>query len=278
LGEYIAKQLNDDILSIQDMLPFLSLKDNGDKIFLYDSLESTNKTAKEMAIAGAKHGTLVIADHQTEGRGRYGRKFFSPPKRGIYMSFILHLTNLWLIAPTLVTLFAAVSVCEAIETITEKSPQIKWVNDIFLNEKKICGILTETVMDFESRGVQWIIVGIGINFTMPQLGFPEELKHIAGSIFTESHPAVTRNHLIAEIINRMMTFEGQHNREEIISQYKKRLIMLGKRVLITDRHETFEATAIDIDDMGCLVVKEDSGEFRSLSTGEVNEQIKIIYS
>ena len=261
---------DNDILSVQGMLPFLTIEEGRNKIFIHNSLESTNKTAKEMAISGAGHGTVIIADSQTSGRGRYGRDFFSPPNSGIYMSFILRLTHLRFESPTIVTAFAAVSVCKAIEALTEKLPRIKWVNDIFLNEKKICGILTEAVSDFESGNIEWVVVGIGINFTAPAAGYPPELKNIIGSIFPDNNHTATRNHLAAEIINRMMNLENQYDKNEMFREYKKRLMMLGEKIKVIDPNEPFEATAIDIDDMGRLVVRKTDGEILSLSSGEIS--------
>ena len=261
---------NNDILSVQGMLPFLSQEKIPDRIHVYLSLESTNKTAKEMAISGAEHGTVIVADCQTAGKGRYGRNFYSPPGHGIYMSFILHPAQLWFSTLTLVTSFAAVSVCEAIEAVSEKKPQIKWVNDIFLDEKKICGILTEAVMDFESGNAHWIVVGIGINFSTPIMNFPEDLRQTAGAVFADGNLAVTRNRLTGEIINRMMTPESQCSEKEMLDKYKKRLMMLGKNILITGAGQSYEATAVDIDDIGRLVVKKNDGKILSLSAGEIS--------
>lgn len=259
-----------DILSVQGMLPFLSDKGVSEKINIHASLESTNKTAKELAISGAEHGTVIIADYQTVGRGRYNRSFFSPSGHGIYMSFILRPTQLrWLDAPTIITSYAAVSVCEAIEITTGKKPQIKWVNDVFLDGKKICGILTEAVTDFESGNVQWIVVGIGINFITRETGFPEEIKNIAGSLFSENKPTITRNQLTAEIVNRILDIENKHSSEIILIEYRKRLMMLDKKVIVTGLKESFEAMAIDIDDIGRLIVKKDNGEIVHLDSGEI---------
>jgi BirA family biotin operon repressor/biotin-[acetyl-CoA-carboxylase] ligase len=260
---------DNNILSVQGILPHLLQKENADRIFVYDSLESTNKTAKEMAIAKAEHGTVIIADSQTAGKGRYDRAFFSPPEHGIYMSFVLYPNRLKFTAPTIVTSIAAVSVCEAIEAITEKKLKIKWVNDIFLDGKKICGILTEAVSDFESGAVQWIVVGIGINFGTPSKDFPEELRQTAGSVFKDGNITITRNHLAAEIINRIMTTADQYDEKTILEKYRKRLSMLGQDVLVTQMSETYKATAVDIDDIGRLIVKKDSGEILTLSAGEI---------
>lgn len=263
---------DNDILSVEGMLPFLSTREVSQKIKIHSSLESTNKTAKELAIAGAGHVTIVIADHQTSGRGRFDRNFYSPGGQGIYMSFILRPSKHNLVDnPTLITSFAAVAVCKAIEKTTGKFPQIKWVNDIFLDGKKICGILTEAVTDFETSNIQWIVLGIGINFTMPDSGFPEELKNIAGAIFSGSKPTITRNHLISELINQISEFQKEWGSKNVFLQYKKRLFILGKRVVVTELGGlSFDGIAVDIDDTGRLIIKKECGKTLSLSAGEVS--------
>lgn len=248
-----------DVLSLEGMIPFLSDKKTAEKIQIHACLESTNKTAKELAAAGAPHGTVIMADHQTAGKGRLGRSFFSPPMHGIYMSFIARPTE----PMPLLTPYAAVAVCEAIESATEKKPQIKWVNDIFLNGKKICGILTEAAY------MQWAVVGIGINFDVAEADFPEHLRDIAGSVFFDGEPTTTRNRLAAEIINKMAGIENRFGKEETLGEYKKRLIMLGKKVTVADPFETYEALAMDIDEIGRLIVKKKDGKILSLSSGEI---------
>jgi BirA family biotin operon repressor/biotin-[acetyl-CoA-carboxylase] ligase len=265
---------NNDILSVQGMIPFLSKKVTADRIFVYTSLESTNKTAKEMAISEAEHGTVIIADGQTAGKGRCGRNFFSPPGHGIYMSIILHPSQLQFNTPTLVTSFAAVAVCEAIEAISGKTPKIKWVNDVFLEGKKICGILTEAVTDYESGNARWIVVGIGINFSSSAIDFPEDLRQIAGAIFSDENPPTTRNHLACEVINRMLAPESSCNEKEMLIEYKKRLMMLGERISVIGDKRPYEAIAVDIDDAGHLIVKKDDGQILSLSTGEISIRSK----
>jgi BirA family biotin operon repressor/biotin-[acetyl-CoA-carboxylase] ligase len=264
------KREDNDILSVQGMIPFLCNKELAGRIIVYASLESTNKTAKEMAMSEAKHGTVIIADCQTAGKGRYGRHFFSPPGHGIYMSLILHPSQLRFHTPTLVTSLAAVSVCEGIEAISEKAPKIKWVNDIFLGEKKICGILTEAVTDYKSGNVEWIVVGIGINFTTPANDFPEDLRHLAGAVFSRDRPTVTRNQLVCEVINRIMAMGNSWDEQSVLSKYKSRLMMLGERVFISEAEQSYEATAIDIDDIGRLVVKKDDGQILALTAGEIS--------
>jgi len=261
---------DNDILSVEGMLPYLSQEKISEKIFIYDCLESTNKTAKEMAISDAEHGTVIIADSQTAGKGRYGRTFHSPPNHGLYMSLIIKPTQYRFSTPTLITAFSAVTVCEAIEAISDKRPKIKWVNDIFLNGKKICGISAEAITDFESGNTQWIVVGIGVNYSTPATDFPEELRYIAGSVFGSDTPPTTRNHLAAEILNRFLTQVNQQDEKVMLEKYRQRMFMLGKTILVSGTAEPYEAIAEDVDSNGHLVVKKADGEILSLSAGEIS--------
>ena len=267
---------DNDILSVQGILPFLKNKDIGQNIMIFDTLESTNKTTKELSISGAEHGTVVLARSQTAGRGRYDRQFHSPPG-GIYLSFILHPDRLSLETPTLITAVAAVAVCRAVETVTPDSPRIKWVNDIFLNGKKICGILTEAVTDFESGNIQWVVVGIGVNFDTKQTDIPKDLRGIIGSIFADGDSAVTRNQLVGEIINQVLC-GTTYSREQILCEYKKRLMMLGEPITVISPKETYNATAMDIDGNGHLIVKKENNEIYTLSGGEISIKGKTLSS
>ena len=260
-----------DIVSLPGIKPFLSEKSQpyADKIQVYKSLESTNKTAKEMAVAGAEHGTVIISDCQTMGRGRYSRNFFSPAGGGLYMSIVLRPEVLHFENPTSVTAFAAVSVCEAIESISKKTPKIKWVNDIFIDRKKVCGILTEAVTDFESGGLEWIVLGIGINVYIRAEDFPGDLQSLATSIYSDERMPGVRNKLSAEIINRILGFETSPSETEIFEKYKKRLMMLGKEITVNQNQMEYKATAIDVDSVGHLIVKNENGERITLSTGEI---------
>ena len=260
-----------DIISIPGIKPFLSERSQfyANKIQVHKSLESTNKTAKEMAVAGAEHGTIIISDCQTMGRGRYSRNFFSPSGGGLYMSIVLRPEAMHFKNPTSVTAFAAVSVCEAIESISTKVPRIKWVNDIFIDGKKVCGILTEAVTDFESGGLDWIVLGIGINVHTRTEDFPCDLQSIATSIYPDEKMSGVRNRLSAEIINRILGFETLPSETEIFEKYKKRLMVLGKKITVIQNQVEYKATAIDVDSVGHLVVKNESGERITLSSGEI---------
>jgi len=175
-----------------------------------DRVESTNETAKLPQFQTAPHGTVIIAEEQTGGKGRHGKSFHSPPDQ-IYMSVILQQAD----SPELTTIQAAVCVCKAIEALTSKTPKIKWVNDIFINGKKICGILAER----NSASPDRVIVGIGINFY--GVDFPPELPD-AGCLFDFGEElTLTREQLITETATAIIQ---RPNKQDLIQQYKSRLI------------------------------------------------------
>ena len=263
----------DNTLSQQGILSYLpkSEKEKMSKcLYIYDCLESTNSTAKEMALSGAEHGTVVIADSQTAGKGTRGKTFFSPPNHGLYMSFILRPEQKQIYPDTAkqITTSAAAAVCRAIESITDKTPKVKRINDIFLADKKICGILTESVNSLENKAQ--IILGIGINITDPPSGFPPEIQSTAGSLFGTTKPTITRNCLTAELINRILFTDDLYDEKMMLSKYKERMFMLGKTITFNETENSYEATALDVDDIGRLVVKTFDNNLMHLSTGEVS--------
>ena len=261
---------DNDILSIGGILPFLSGANHDVRV--YEKVESTNILAKEILAAelgakcGALHGTVVVANEQTAGRGRHGRMFFSPPGHGIYMSLILSPDKLGFDTPTVVTAYTAVVVSEAIQALCGKSPHIKWVNDLFLRQKKCCGISAEAETDLTTGTIQWLVVGIGINFTETDL--PEALRAIAGAVYKDEEPSVTRSRLAAEIINRLLGPAGKQ--ADIIERYRQRLFILGKKVRVEGVPEPYEATALDVDEAGRLLVRNKAGEIVTLFAGEIS--------
>ena len=260
-----------DILSVPGIRPFLSAGNLScaGRIHIYPSLESTNRTAKELAIAGAEHGTVVISDSQSAGRGRFSRSFFSPPG-GLYMSIVLRPEHLRFENITAVTAWAAVAVCEAIEAVSGKVPTIKWVNDILLDGKKVCGILTEAVTDLESGLFQWIVVGIGVNVHLRTEDLPLELRSSVGSVCPEEGCSGVRNRLAAEILNRMLGAETLPEEPELFARYRKRLMMLGKEITVLQGSDSYRAMALDVDPEGHLIVRKESGELVSLYSGEIS--------
>ena len=165
-------------------------------VFLYDTLESSNRTAKTLALEGAPHGTMVLAGQQTAGRGRLGRRFESPAGKGIYLSLVLR-PSLPMTEAQAVTVSAAVAVCRAVKKLCGLELGIKWVNDLYHNGKKVCGILTEAGADLESGQLEWLVAGIGLNLTSRPEDWPEELRPIAGSLYPGGPAPVSRAALSA---------------------------------------------------------------------------------
>ena len=215
---------SNDIISKQGILSYINtdISNVTDNIYIHDSLASTNKTAKEMAIAGIPHGTLVIAKKQESGKGRRDHNFFSPDG-GIYMSIILSPSKLPCLDPDVITAYTGVSVCNAINELCFISPKIKPINDLFVDGRKICGILTESGIEFETGLVQWIVVGIGINFDSDISAFPTDLQDIVGSLYSPGNAPISKNQLIAYIYNRLLCWDNL-DADKIKSEYNKRLI------------------------------------------------------
>lgn len=238
-------------------------------IYYFETIDSTNKKAKELAIEGASHGTLVFANEQTAGKGRYGRSFESPKDTGIYMSLILRPQELMFNDPTILTSYAAVVVSEAIESLTGKKVGIKWVNDLFLENKKVCGILTEAVTNFENGQIEWIVLGIGINLSTSQEAFSEEVSLKAGSILATSEKEINRNQLVAKIYEGLLQTQKELTVLEVMEEYKARSIILNKRVLIQQGKKDLYVLIKDIDTAGQLIVQLDNGELKTFNSGEI---------
>lgn len=239
-------------------------------IKIFDEVDSTNTLAKSLAEKGESENTLVIARKQTNGRGRMGKSFFSPDTTGIYMSIILK-PQLSPDKTVFITTAAAVAVSEAIDSICRTQTQIKWVNDIFLNNKKICGILTEGSVNFETGFTDYAVLGIGINLYTKTNDFPEELKDIAGSIFQKPCNAAVAERLIADIINRLFAFSSITDFMEI---YRKKSFLTDKTVNFKRGDEVFSARVLDIDNNAHLVVERSNGKTEKLFSGEVTSILK----
>ncbi len=200
---------SNDILSAAGILSFFKddikgiYHDSTDLITVLDTTSSTNRVAKELAIAGMPHGTLVVANEQTEGRGRRDHSFYSP-KGGLYMSILLRPDKLSSLDPDTITMSTGNAVCDAIAFLTNQTPTLKPINDLFINDKKICGILTEAGTEFETGEIQWLVVGIGINYDSDIESFPDDIKKSATSLFSPGASTCTKNQLAAEIVNRIL--------------------------------------------------------------------------
>lgn len=259
-----------DLLSAQGIRPFLLPDMQQNPLFVFDTIDSTSLELKRSAMQGAAHLTAVIADRQTLGRGRFGRSFFSPPGCGIYLSLLLKPSPQQLSDATLITTAAAVAVCRAIERLTTLCPQIKWVNDIYLNGKKVCGILTEAVTDVESGAIESVVIGCGINFKLGEEKLPEELAKVAGTLFGADKPPVSRNRLVAEILNELIGIWQAFPARDFLHDYRSRSFLLGKEIVFSRGETKYAAIAKAIDDEGALVVQLKNGEQMVLRSGEVS--------
>lgn len=231
-------------------------------------VDSTNERAKALALEGASAGTTVIADAQSSGKGRMGRKFESPPGAGIYMSMILR-PRFDMRNGVLITTAAAVAVCRAIKAVTDIKPGIKWVNDIYVEKRKVAGILTEGITDLESGTIESVVVGIGLNFKAVPGAYPKELLDKIGMLFDGISPNITRNEMAAAIINELWNISENLEERSFISEYKELSILLGRDVFYIENGEKHPSKVVDIDDNGALIV-EHEGVSRRLSSGEIS--------
>ena len=234
-------------------------------IKIFDTLSSTNDFAKDLINSNKfQNGTTVIANTQTKGRGRFARNFYSPANTGIYFSTILE-KSLPIKDVSLITLISAIAVCRAITRLTNLNPQIKWINDIYLNNKKICGILVESICDFNNMKSKAIVSGIGINISTEN--FPKDIQDKAGSIMCND---LSRNKLIAEILNNLFDLSKDIYDKKIIKEYKSLSLVLNKEISYKKDNKTYTATAIDINNTGNLVVKDADNNISILECEEIS--------
>ena len=230
-------------------------------------VDSTNLEARRLLSVENK-GYLVAASAQTAGRGRRGRTFYSPGDRcGLYFSLALPWS--YEAQPTQVTTMAAVAVCRALETLYGMAPKIKWVNDIFLQGRKVSGILTEGWIRPETQSIDALIVGVGVNLVSPKAGYPQEIADTAGaladSISNQMTKLIDPNELCAVIINALGDIINELPSRTYMEDYRRRCFILGKKVLLDDGRVVTPST---VTDDGALVVYE-NGRYEKLSTGEI---------
>ena len=228
------------------------------EIIVKETTASTNSDAKEYALSGAGAGCVIIAETQTAGRGRMGRVFYSPKESGVYLTILLHTSPETLLK---ITPFAGVAVCKTIEAFSDEHPKIKWVNDIFLRGKKVCGILCETIPQTSLAAV-----GIGINLYPAE--FPDELCDIAGPVFSDT--SVDINAFIGLLIRNLL---DRTLFERAISEYRRRSCVVGKEIRYVEYGVQHEAEAVGIDECGGLVVCENGCE-KTLVSGEITLRLK----
>jgi len=259
-----------DRLTTGELLAFIPY-DRMKNVICLDTVESTNNILRDMAYNGAADGQVVIANEQTQGRGRFGRSFVSPKDKGIYMSILLRPKGNPADGITL-TSWTAVAVSNAIQKICGIRPGIKWVNDLVLGKKKLCGILTEMLMEGESGSINYVIIGIGLNVNEKSEDFPENLRHIATSLYEQTGTLYKRSLLAAEIIHELdMLRAGWPGEKSVyLKSYRENSVTVGKEIQILSGDSQCSATALSIGDDFSLDVKQQDGTIKNLSSGEIS--------
>lgn len=259
-----------DILTDEEIRPYLNTKYIGQNIVYFNSIDSTNKKAKELGSLNYKEGTIVVSEEQVEGRGRLGRNWSSPKFKGIWMSIILRPDIEPINAPK-ITQIAAAATCKAIYDIGIEA-YIKWPNDIVVNGKKVCGILTE--MAGELNKINYIIVGIGINVNTQKEDFEKDIEDIATSIKIEKKNTVDRKKLLSKVLNNFEKlydeFKEKGTIDKSIDICRERSAIIGKDINVINRNNIVEGTVVNLTDEGELIVKFNDGRIDKIICGEVS--------
>ncbi len=273
--------INDlDYIDIFEIKKHLKTNFISKNIFYEEKVGSTNLMARELAVKGAKNGSVVIADTQDKGKGRNGKIWTSPKACNIYMSIILKPKFSPEVAHGM-TILAAAAAAESVEEISSITPQIKWPNDILINSKKIAGILTE--MSTQNKIIEYIIVGIGINVNLKEEDIPEDIKNIATSLYIEKmkikgininkeNILINRNNLIISFLNK---FERYYETflstglSLVLQSYQKYFGMIGKDVAINTENNKIKGQVVGIDSKGALLIKTGENELEKVISGEL---------
>ena len=263
-----------DILSPQGIRRFLKPEYRNLNLTVLPTAPSTNALVREKANQGCPEGCVIVACEQTAGRGRYGRQFFSPADTGVYLSLLLRPTAYSPQQATCLTAAAAAAMCQAIEAVTGQQPGIKWVNDIFLRGKKVCGILTEAAVGLETGALDYMVLGAGVNLYPPAEGFPEEIQPIAGSVLNRSCPEA-KNRLVGEFLNRFWDFYTHPECRAYLEDYRTRSLAIGQNVTVLSAGRAVSAYAYGIDDDFRLLVRYENGDTEALSYGEIRIQLDV---
>ena len=242
-----------------------------ESVLCLDEVDSTNSRLRALAYDGAPDGQIVVANGQSEGRGRQGRAFASPKDRGIYLSLLLRPSS----TPAEVieiTAWTAVAVNNALENVYGVRAGIKWVNDLVMNRKKLCGILSEMIAEPESGHVEFLVVGIGVNVSERISDFPPELRPIAGSIFTETGKLRPRAQMTAAIIRELdrMRADWPRARRRYLDAYRSDDITVGREIRVVSGGKEIPGVAERINDDFSLTIRRGSGALENISGGEVS--------
>ncbi|SFQ51258.1 BirA family transcriptional regulator, biotin operon repressor / biotin-[acetyl-CoA-carboxylase] ligase [Lachnospiraceae bacterium XBB1006] len=261
---------------------YLNIESEKITLQVEQEVTSTNTLLFEKAKKGEEEGYVLLANAQSAGRGRQGHSFYSPKDSGIYMSLLLRPQKAAITDAARITSMAAVAVCEAIEKVVKKPAQIKWVNDVFMDGRKVCGILTEGFPGADGS-IEFVILGIGVNVFKPEEGFPKELENIAGAAFLAENETGSddadksrlrqedkRNHLAAEIINRFMIYYRIWDKSGYIEKYKERSLVMDRVVTVLHPEGEKKARVLSMDEDCHLQVQYEDGKTAWLHSGEIS--------
>jgi BirA family biotin operon repressor/biotin-[acetyl-CoA-carboxylase] ligase len=257
------------LIEIEKIMAQLQTSFIGREIHYFEKLSSTNTSAKQQARKGAKEGTTIIAETQTQGRGRLKRPWISP-RGGIWLSVILRPATPVADVPK-ITLTAAVAVARTLRKMFGLKAEIKWPNDVLIDSKKVCGILTEATL--KEKTVDFAIVGIGINANFPRDVLPKELQTAATTLKEALKRDIDQEKLVCILLKELedrykMFKEGRF--EELLNEWRGMANFLGKEVEIASFGEKFRGVAVDIDEYGALIVKLANGTTRKILSGDVS--------
>lgn len=257
-----------DIINENRIREYLHTKWLAKNIIYTPVIDSTNTRAKQLGEEGAEHGTLVVTECQTAGKGRRGRTWESPAGN-VYFTFLLR-PDVLVSRASMITLVSALALAKAIKEVTKLEAQIKWPNDVVANGKKLCGILTESSTDLEY--INYVVVGIGVN--MNQTQFPEELSDKASSLLLELGHSVNRSEILGEFLNQFEKyydiFIQTEDMSRLIEEYNSLLVNCGREVKIIEKEKERVLKAIGIDENGGLIVENQDGTRESIISGEVS--------
>ncbi|HFU4055879.1 TPA: bifunctional biotin--[acetyl-CoA-carboxylase] ligase/biotin operon repressor BirA [Streptococcus suis] len=244
------------------LLPDLISQELQLPVHLNADSDSTQLDAKQGIEAGHTSPALYLAPYQNRAKGRFGRPFYASKSGGIYMSLRLS-PNVPFLEFKPYTILAAAAVVKAIQSLCDLDVQIKWVNDIYLGQKKVAGILTEAISSMENQRVTDVIIGVGINVLIDD--FPKELRQTAGNLF-DDQPPFARNQLITAIWKAFF----ETDEKELIALYKEKSLVVGQQVSFVENQVEFKGTAIAVTDTGNLVIQLDNGKAKIISSGEIS--------
>jgi len=260
-----------DILTAEEVCAGLTTEVLGRRdYFYYPSVDSTNKQARILASEGYPEGTIVVAEMQTEGRGRRGRNWYSPPGQGIYMSLILR-PSIPLKEISRISLMKAVAVAETLQEELGLPARIKWPNDVLINDKKIAGLLSEAITDMD--GIEYIVIGIGLNINNPESDFPDDFRTDPTSILAEKKQPVSRVKLMQRLLAKLehhyyLLLKGDF--AETLSTGKRLSMVIGQMVSLETSQGLVTGRAVDIDEDGFLLVDDGSGFQHTVISGEID--------